>query len=563
MDDIAFDDFAHNDARDDGIDDETSFITPVGASFITPVGVETTPADDETSFITPVGVETTPADDETSFITPVGVETTPADDETSFNIPVGVETTPADDETSFITPVGVETTSADDETSFITPVGVETTPADDETSFNIPVGVETTPADDETSFNIPVGVETTPADDETLFNIPVGVETTPADDETSFNIPVGVETTPADDETSFNIPDAPKPPDFDPPTQPGNNIQTLNVELQKQRLVETYYRAINEAYDLSPQEIPYDQFSIGEDGKTLYWTPKGGNEIRVSAVKGGVDFRVLSTLAQEYGDGGTDAIRKSLELQEYTSKTRKLSAVGEKALQQAADTLPAGGENIALQDFSSVADDAIASAEMATTALDKELTSEQAAALATIDDPPLDVQWVEQAKRELRGLGLAMTRTRDELVNNLAKLTELDEHIGLEKRKLDEARDGIDESIRRRIAERLRDLLDERASRLEAASATREALRFQISRIRETISRLLLEDTTLAERIRTLFREQGITIASILTAIGMTISTLVLALVGSGGSTPSPAPPQPPGKGGIKEWIKKHLQSLG
>ncbi len=89
----------------------------------------------------------------------------------------------------------------------------------------------------------------------------------------------------------------------------------------------------------------------------------------------------------------------------------------------------------------------------------------------------------------------------------------------------------------------------------------REALRSQVNRMRETISRILHEDTTLAERIRTLFREQGITIASILTAIGMAISALVLALTGSGGSTPTP--PQPPGKGGVREWIKKNLQSLG
>ena len=50
------------------------------------------------------------------------------------------------------------------------------------------------------------------------------------------------------------------------------------------------------------------------------------------------------------------------------------------------------------------------------------------------------------------------------------------------------------------------------------------------------------DDTMLAERMRTLFREQGITIGSILTAIGMTISTLVLALTGGGDRAPAPAP---------------------
>ena len=56
---------------------------------------------------------------------------------------------------------------------------------------------------------------------------------------------------------------------------------------------------------------------------------------------------------------------------------------------------------------------------------------------------------------------------------------------------------------------------------------------------------VLDKNTSLAERIRTLFREQGITIFSILTALSMTISTIVLAITGAfggsggaGGSSP-------------------------
>ena len=37
---------------------------------------------------------------------------------------------------------------------------------------------------------------------------------------------------------------------------------------------------------------------------------------------------------------------------------------------------------------------------------------------------------------------------------------------------------------------------------------------------------------TLGERIRTLFKEQGITIVSILTALGMTLEVLIEALLG-------------------------------
>ena len=103
----------------------------------------------------------------------------------------------------------------------------------------------------------------------------------------------------------------------------------------------------------------------------------------------------------------------------------------------------------------------------------------------------------------------------------------------MEKRKLDKAdSEGVDEFTRCHIAECLSDLQDERTSHLEATSANRQALHSQISCIRETINCILHEDTTLAERMCTLFCEQGIMISSILTAIGLAISTLVLALTG-------------------------------
>ena len=48
------------------------------------------------------------------------------------------------------------------------------------------------------------------------------------------------------------------------------------------------------------------------------------------------------------------------------------------------------------------------------------------------------------------------------------------------------------------------------------------------------------ETGTLGERIRTLFKEQGITIISILTALGMTIGVLIEALLGGPSNTSTP-----------------------
>ena len=52
---------------------------------------------------------------------------------------------------------------------------------------------------------------------------------------------------------------------------------------------------------------------------------------------------------------------------------------------------------------------------------------------------------------------------------------------------------------------------------------------------KETIAKVLDKDTSLGEKIRTLLREQRITIASILMAIGMAIRVLVEALLPGGG----------------------------
>ena len=73
------------------------------------------------------------------------------------------------------------------------------------------------------------------------------------------------------------------------------------------------------------------------------------------------------------------------------------------------------------------------------------------------------------------------------------------------------------------------------------------------------------ETGTLGERIRTLFKEQEITIISILTALGMTLGVLIEALL-EGSSTTSTSTSQgtttSDKKGGAREWIKNKLKAL-
>ena len=73
------------------------------------------------------------------------------------------------------------------------------------------------------------------------------------------------------------------------------------------------------------------------------------------------------------------------------------------------------------------------------------------------------------------------------------------------------------------------------------------------------------ETGTLGERIRTLFKEQGITIISILTALRMTLGVLIEALLGGPSTISTPTPQSTTTsnkKGGAREWIKNKLKAL-
>ena len=97
--------------------------------------------------------------------------------------------------------------------------------------------------------------------------------------------------------------------------------------------------------------------------------------------------------------------------------------------------------------------------------------------------------------------------------------------IGNEKQKLEEM--ANDETYSDKQREEVR-------ARLQRFQDKQKALKgrysTQIYQIRESITKFLDKETgTLGKRIRTLFKEQGITVVSILTALGMTLGVLIEA----------------------------------
>ena len=191
----------------------------------------------------------------------------------------------------------------------------------------------------------------------------------------------------------------------------------------------------------------------------------------------------------------------------------------------------------------------------------------------TVKDVEQDTSFIEPSERdkllplrELEGLDKQLRTIKGSLKVAIAKRVDLNARIEHEERKLSEVQDPAYSDDQRDMIEgrikRLRDELNERNEEIDILKG--EASK-QINQIRGSITKFLDKETgTLGEKIRTLFKEQGITIVSILTAVGMVIGVLIEALLGG----PSASASTPGGtttsdkKGGAREWIKNKLKAL-
>ena len=192
---------------------------------------------------------------------------------------------------------------------------------------------------------------------------------------------------------------------------------------------------------------------------------------------------------------------------------------------------------------------------------------------ATVKDAEQDTSFIESSERdkllplrELEGLDKQLRTIKGSLKVAIAKCVDLNARIEHEERKLSEIQDPAYSDDQRDMIEgrikRLRGELTERNKEIDILKG--EASK-QINQIRGSIAKFLDKETgTLGERIRTLFKEQGITIVSILTAVGMAIGVLIEALLGA----PSASAPKSGGtsggdkKGGAREWIESKLKAL-
>ena len=169
---------------------------------------------------------------------------------------------------------------------------------------------------------------------------------------------------------------------------------------------------------------------------------------------------------------------------------------------------------------------------------------------------------------ELEGLDKELRTISGSLRSAIAKSIAKQVDIDRENRKLEKMANNetYSDEQREEVRARLQRFQDEQKAINDQIHILKGRYSNQIYQIRESIMKFLDKEMgTLGERIRTLFKEQGITIVSILTALGMTLGVLIEALLGGPSTTSTPTSQSittSNKKGGTREWIKNKLKAL-
>ena len=329
------------------------------------------------------------------------------------------------------------------------------------------------------------------------------------------------------EETSFSTPSR---------ETPGSKIIPLSNELKRQKIY-ALHQELGVTGNVNLAEL--DRFRLNRNEKTGNAELKffNGQDWVLLTNKRTGEFLVKTSIERLMG--GVNVMKNMLGLDETPSRlersktaARKLASIIPTDLQM---------DNIPLQDLS------------------KTITTVEHEVKEASQNTDLDM-------REMLGLDKALQRVQGELANNLGKLTSIKEHIEREKQKLRDVKNdpSYTDEQRKDVQARLERLKEEHSARLELVSQNKNELQGQYARIRQTIEKVLDSDTSLKERIKTLFREQGITIITVLTATGMTISTIILIIknaLGIGGGSGSGKPPSSD-PNTLKNWVKNKLKAL-
>ena len=110
--------------------------------------------------------------------------------------------------------------------------------------------------------------------------------------------------------------------------------------------------------------------------------------------------------------------------------------------------------------------------------------------------------------REFLRIDKALQSIQGKLLNNTLKLTEINKRMKRYTKKLEEVENDPLILMKRQLYKvRLDDLNSKKQTRLEILSQNRKDLQTQVPRIKQILEKVFDKNTSLAEKIRTLFRE--------------------------------------------------------
>ena len=363
---------------------------------------------------------------------------------------------------------------------------------------------------------------------------------------------------PPEEETSLTLPEAPG---------------TIESPALKEKIKRFYkyldyngYRANKDAplennatFELSPGKA----LSVNYKGKTIWLT------LRKDSNK----FYTPKTIHAQYGKGGTQFVRDVLGIKNWNNPIEKMPPKAEASLAKASKTIastnssPERSEDIEMQTIETVE-------ENLTNFL--EASAQTELALGPPGSLPFrELAGLDRSLRNMRTTVLKMTSDREV---KKARVKELKDEIS--KVSYDPADDDVEFSEDLREKQREIKTLEEEIEVLDSEIREYDGkFRGQFQRIKQTIDKMLHQDLTLGEQIQTLFREQGITIASVITALGLAIGMIVQGILSTAKSTLNPTPkptptpeptpkpkptptPEPTPEPGIKGWIKQQLRNM-
>ena len=365
---------------------------------------------------------------------------------------------------------------------------------------------------------------------------------------------------PPEEETSLTLPEAPG---------------TIESPALKEKIKSFYKYLDDNGYSVN-KNAPLENkatFTISADRKLgINYKDK---TIWISHEKDTSQFYTPRTMVSQYGKGGTQFVRDVLGISNWNNpyKSYKRSPQAEAALAKTSETIastnssPERQENIEMQTVETVEEN-----------LDTFLEAQTQTELELGPEGSLQFRELAGLDRSLRNMRTTVLKlTSDREVKKL-RVEELKDELS--RVSYDDGEVQFSENLQEKT-EKIK-TLEEEIEVLDSEIREYDGkFRSQFQRIKQTIDKMLHQDLTLGEQIQTLFREQGITIASVITALGLAIGMIVQGILSTAKSTLNPTPkptptpeptpkpkpkptptPEPTPEPGIKGWIKQQLQKI-